>query len=317
MNLNCPKNANELYNVFKNAYNFDIKKCILSEHDNCNIFSDVKNHLTNDSFFDWKFVIDYFNSCEKCYMLRYENIVFNILCINKLSKSNIIKLCKNIYRIYLTSKLYKISKNFTFYIIMYSGKRKLPNKNSSIKAENINGGFTYIRGNNIYIIREQDYEKVILHELLHHNTSMHYEYWSNYNINRLKKTCNINKNQLLIPNEAIIELFGCLLNVIFYSIETKKNFKELLKKDIAHSIKLSKRVLKYQDGKEWYETTNCYCYVIFKTILYKYIDDFFKIYKCNNDTDITDFLIEHFYKINRIIKRISEDKSKCLKQTVF
>lgn len=317
MNLNCPKNANELYNVFKNAYNFDINDCILSEHNNYNIFSDVKNHLLNDSFFDWKFVINYFNSCEKCYMLKYENIVFNILCKNKLSKSNIIKLCKNIYRIYLTNKLYKINKNFTFYIIMYSGKRKLPKKNSSIKAENINGGFTYIRGNNIYIIREQDYEKVILHELLHHNKIMHYEYWSIHNINRLKKTCNINKNQLLIPNEAIIELFGCLLNVIFYSIETKKNFKELLKKDIAHSIKLSKRVLNYQNGKEWYETTNCYCYVIFKTILYKYIDEFFKIYKCNNDTDITDFLIEHFYKIKKYLKRISKDKSKCLKQTVF
>tara|TARA_B100000795_G_C22806145_1_gene444985 strand:- start:2317 stop:3270 length:954 start_codon:yes stop_codon:yes gene_type:complete len=317
MNINCPNSIIDIYNAFKNEYNFNEKDCLLHEHYNYNVFNDTKNKLTNDSDFDFNFIIDYFNLCRKCYTLHYENVVFNILCENKLNKKSINKLCKNIYRVYLTAKLYNINKNFVFFIVLYPGKRKLPKNNSNINAVNINGGFTYCKGSNIYIIREQDYEKVILHELLHHNIIMHHEEWSYENINMIKKKCNISKEQILIPNEAIIELFGCLLNVIFYSIETGKNFKKLLKIDIDHSLKIAKRVLEFQGQREWYEFTNCYCYVILKTILYKYIHSFLKIYKCNNDTDITNFLIENFSKFKRVIKRIKKDNSKSLKQTAF
>ena len=50
MNINCPGNLDILYRVFKSAYKFDIKECIIKEID-CSYFGDVKRLLLNDSFF--------------------------------------------------------------------------------------------------------------------------------------------------------------------------------------------------------------------------------------------------------------------------
>lgn len=315
MNINCPGNLDILYRAFKSAYKFDINQCIIREI-NCSYFGDVKRLLSNDSFFDWKFVIDYYNSCNKCYRISYKNITFNILVNGTISKKKREHLCKSIYRVYLTAKLYNIIKDFNYYIIMYPGKRTLPKKHTSINAVNINGGFTYINRNDIYIVRYQDYEKVILHELLHHNMTMHYDGWKPHNLQILKKLSNISERQLLIPNEAIIETFACILNTIFYSLETGKNFKELLKRDKEHSLKIAKNVLDHQGDYKWFEKTNCYCYVVYKTILYVYINDFLKIYKCRNDDDITQFIIRYFPKLKTRLKRI-KGNGKSLKQTIF
>ena len=315
MNINCPENLNILYRTFKSAYKFDINQCIINEI-NCSYFSDVKKHLLNDSFFDWNFVIDYYNSCNKCYKISYKNIKFNILINGNICKKNREHLCKSIYRVYLTAQLYNIIKDFNYYIIMYPGKRTLPKKHTILNAVNINGGFTYKNTNDIYIVRFQDYEKVILHELLHHNINIDYDGWNEHNLYILKKISHISEKQLLLPNEAIIETFACILNVIFYSIETGKKFKELLKKDKEHSLKIAKNVLDHQGEYKWFENTNCYCYVVYKTILYVYINDFLKIYKCRNDDDITQFIIKYFQKLKTRLKRI-KGKSKSLKQTFF
>ena len=184
MNINCPRNLDILYHAFKSAYKFDINQCIINEI-NCNYFDNVKlllTRLTRDSFFDWNFVIDYYNSCNKCYRISYKNITFNILVKGTISKKKRENLYKSIYRVYLTAQLYNIKKDFNYYIIMYPGKRTLPKKHMIINAVNINGGFTYTDSNDIYIVRFQDYEKVIIHELLHHNINMHYNKWKPYNL---------------------------------------------------------------------------------------------------------------------------------------
>lgn len=315
MNINCPKHIDNLYSAFKKAYNFDIKQCIIKES-HCDNFKSVGRLLTNDGFFGWDFVMDYFNNCNKCFKLTYKTIVFNILIKGNLSKAKKEHLCKSIYRVYLTTRLYNIPKHFNYFIIMYPGKRSLPKKNNIVEAVNINGGFTYINGNDIYIVRYQDYEKVILHELLHHNTIMHYDGWKPHNLQILKKLSNISDNQILIPNEAIIETFACILNTIFYSLETRKSFKQLLKKDKEHSLKLAKSVLDHQGSNKWFEKTNCYCYIVYKTILYVYFNEFLKIYKCRNDDDITVFIVKYFPKLKSLVKKI-KGKSKTLKQTIF
>ena len=197
MNINYPKHIDNLYCAFEKAYNFDIKQCIIKES-HCNNFKEVGGLLTNDGFFGWDFVMDYFNTCNKCFKLSYKNVVFNILVKGNLSKAKREHLCRSIYRVYLTTKLYNIAKSFNYFIIMYPGKRSLPKKNNIVEAVNINGGFTYINGNDIYIVRYQDYEKVILHELLHHNTTIHYDGWKHSNLQILKKT-----SKLIIWESAI------------------------------------------------------------------------------------------------------------------
>jgi hypothetical protein len=148
-------------------------------------------------------------------------------------------------------------------------KRYMPaKKDELIDVININGGFTYTNKNNIYIIRKEDYNKVILHELLHHNIFIHKDEWKEANIKRLKEHFNIHNKMILIPNEAIIETYACILNTIFYSIETGTSLKDNLKKDQEYSIYIAKKILERQGKKKWIEKTHSYCYIVFKTILF-------------------------------------------------
>ena len=203
---------------------------------------------------------------------------------------------------------------------MYPLKRCLPSKkNDQIDVKHVNGGFTYINKNNIYIVRKEDYEKVIIHELLHHNILIHKQEWLELNIKRLREHFNIHQKMLLIPNEAIIETFACILNTVFYSIETGTRLRDNFKRDQEHSINLTRKILNKQGGKLWDEKTHSYCYIVFKTILYVYFNDFLKIYKYHNDTEITDFLIKNSGKIYGKAKRAKQAKRQDnrLKQTIY
>jgi hypothetical protein len=197
--------------------------------------------------------------------------------------------------VYLVKLLYNIkpSENINYYILLNPLKRKLPNKKSDIiSAKNINGGFTYINSNNIYIIRKEDYEKVIIHELLHHNNIIHHEDWKEKNIKILKKLCNIANDQVFIPNEAIIETFAIILIV--------------------------KKIIDKQDNKLWRENTHCYCYIVLRAVFYIYFKDFIKTYVGKNDDYITIFICKYFPKIMSRIKKVSNiKKDNFIKQTIF
>jgi len=121
---------------------------------------------------------------------------------------------------------------------------------------------------------------------------------------------------MLIPNEAIVETFACVLNVVFYSIENNEPFKRLLSSDVRHNLLLVNKILMLQGDKEWYEKTNSYCYIVYKAILYIYFNEFLKIYRYSNDDDITKFLISYFPKIKTRIKRLQNiPRNNSLKQT--
>lgn len=308
----------DFYTIVKKHYNFNIAECIVKEV-SLSHFDNMKELIAKpDRMFSWDFAIDYTMRCNKCYHIKYRNMNFYILMIGMMSRKKRVHICKSIYRIYLTAKLYDIQKDLVYYIVLNPAKRKLPTNGEEIAAKHINGGFTYIRFNEIYILRAEDYEKVILHELLHHNKSIHYDFWKESNLSLLKKVCNITKDLMLIPNEAIVETFACVLNVVFYSIENREPFKRLLTADARHSLLLVNKVFMLQGDKEWYEKTNSYCYIVYKAILYIYFNEFLKIYKHSNDDDITKFLISYFPKIKARVKRLQNiPRNNSLKQTVL
>jgi len=314
----------DIYNIIKTNYNFNINDFEIMKAD-ASLFDNFKSELLSSSgkYLNYEFAHAYLQTCNNCYHIKYKGFNMYVKMRSKLTKHMKIQLFKNVYRVYLVSKIYDISKGgnkiFNFYIIMNPKKRYMPAKKEElIDVININGGYTYTDNNNIYIIRKEDYNKVILHELLHHNIYIHNMDWDELNIKRLKEHFNIHDKMLLIPNEAIVETYACVLNTIFHSIETKTSLKENLKKDQEHSIFLAKKILDKQDGKKWIEKTHSYCYIVFKTILYVYFNNFLKIYKYHNDTNITDFLIKYskqtFNKINKINKIKYTNK---LKQTIY
>jgi hypothetical protein len=315
----------DIYNIIKTNYNFVINDFKIIKADS-SIFNNFNKELSESSnnYLNYEFAHKYLKKCNYCYHITYKEINMYIIMRNKIVNKQKTQLFKNLYRVYLISKIYNISKQnsyvFNYYIIMNPQKRCMPSKKTDlIDVENINGGFTYTYKNDIYIIRKEDYNKVLIHELLHHNILIHKTDWNKENIKKLKEHFNIDNNMLLIPNEAIIETFACILNTIFYSIETGTSLKNNLKKDQEHSIYLTKKILDKQGNEKWNEKTHSYCYIVFKTILYVYFNNFLKVYKYNNDTEITDFLIKYshniYSKINKINKVSNIDNK--LKQTIY
>ena len=320
----------DIYNIIKANYNlnigdFKIAKVPVSVFNSFNRDLQESSGNPNNNF-NFEFAYKYLQKCNECYHITYKELNMYVILETEITPKIAKKLFKNLYRVYLISKIYNISKwgnyIFNYYIIMNPLKRCMPSKKDEvIDAVNINGGYTYINKNNIYIIREEDYEKVIIHELLHHNTLIHNQDWEAQNIKRLKEHFKIDKSMLLIPNEAIIETFACILNTVYHSIETGTSFNENLKRDQEHSVILAKKILDKQNGELWNEKTHSYCYIVFKTILYVYFNDFLKIYKYKNDTDMTDFLIKYSQKLYRRIRKIKQIKkirmNNKLKQTVY
>ena len=326
----------DIYRIIKKEYHFVPSDFQIAEAP-LSIFHHVREDLreSSSSYLNFEFAYKYADKCEHCYHITYTGSEINmyVLIDRKITPKMKKRFFMNLYRVYVVSKIYNISKGggkqFNFYIIMNPLKRCMPTKKEDvIDVVNINGGYTYINKNNIYIIREEDYGKVIIHELLHHNTTIHYQEWKASNIRRLKEHFKIRKDMLLIPNEAIVETYACILNTIFYSIETEttgtgtvgtKELNDNLKRDQEHSLLLLKKIIDKQGNGLWDEKTHSFCYIVFKTILYVYFNRFLKIYRYQNDTAITDFLIRHSPTIYKQASNASPKKKHTikLKQTVF
>lgn len=325
------KNEYDLYKIIKANYDIKIDNIYIKDisesiatNDN---FMNFKKLLLRDSYFEWKFCVEYFDKCNRAYHISYMNITFYILCCKAISKKARQHLYNSIYRIYLIKKLFDIkpTKDFNYYILLNPLKRKLPVKGDSINAININGGFTYVNSNNIYIIRKEDYEKVIIHELLHHHRDIHYEEWSNQNISQIKDMCGIAEDQYLLPNEAIVETYAIILNVIFYSIENNMSFGEFkreLVKDRENNIAIVKKILDKKGRNKWYEKTHSYCYIVLRAIFYIYFKEFVKIYRYSNDNDITSFISKYFPKILIKVRKyakaiVGKPNNNYIKQTIY
>lgn len=311
----------DLYTIIRKHYDFAIRDFKITNAP-LSIFQPFRRDLQESSngYLNFAFAYKYADQCRHCYHLTCVGIEINmyILTDKKITPKMKKQFFQNLYRVSLLCKLYGISKQFNFYIIMNPLKRCMPaKKDDLIDVVNVNGGYTYIHKNNIYIIREEDYEKVIIHELLHHNTITHHKDWDETNIKRLREHFKIHSDMLLLPNEAIIETIACILNTIFYTIETATGLNENLKRDQAHSLCLAKKLIDKQGDGLWNEKTHSFCYIVFKTILYVYCNKFLQIYKYRNDTEITDFILRYSPKIYRRVRRMKRESQVALKQTVY
>jgi hypothetical protein len=255
--------------------------------------------LNNGSMLDFSFVKTYLDKCKYFYHIRYESLEMFIISNTILSYNEKLKLKNALLRIRTVILLYKMyDKNYRFFIIMDPLKRHTTT--GMITAKNINGGFTYTNDRDIFIIRKEDYQKVILHELLHHNKYIHNEDWNTENIEKLKKHFKIHPSCILIPNEGVVETFACILHVCFTSLEQKKNHGYIYSIEKYHSQQTAKKILNLQNKQFWNEKTNAYAYTVFKNILFCNFNKFLKYFsfKLYNDTIITNFLINYDKNIN-------------------
>ena len=314
-------NVNDIYKIIKTEY--ITKQYQNKKYNICQISSnDARLELLRkilhkqSSILDFSFVANYYDSCKYCYLIQNNNDCYFIIQEHKLRERERLQIFNAIHRISILKKLYNIQKPMNFYLVMYPKKRFMPRNNELFKAIHINGGFTYLNQNKVFVIRKEEFNKVLIHEFLHHNNVLQFERWSIQSIEKLKERFNIMKSFDLLPTEAIIEAYACLINAVFYAIEDKKKFMHLLKEDQMHSLKTAKKIIKFQKNKPWYEYTNVYCYTILKTIIYLNFNKFLKIFPNCSDIGIANFFIKYS---NNMYKQIHDIKVKSnkLNLTIF
>ena len=241
---------------------------------------------------DYKSYNDYLKSLTKVKVYSKGLITFYVLSddlkiiIHKYEK----EILKNLDRVHkFTNNSY-----YNFYLCLSPFQKKF-NLNSKIPLSkiNINSAFTYLNKPEIYILRKEEMGKVMFHELIHHIPEIHSQFKKN-NINRLKEHFNI-KTFDIDPNEAIVEFWATVMFLKEISEETSKDFYELYIEELKYSLYKSYQIFKLQkeNNYKWFDYTNVYCYIIFKTIIMYNLPEFQKIYTFPyNDDAITDFLIE-------------------------
>lgn len=302
-------------NINKNS-NFDILQDInidyLNDIDAKILINNFYKECINSKFGNIDKILNYIKKCNKVikiYSNQTQNICFYLYFKNN-NNNSIFKLIKIYRRVLILSKIYNINKKINFHLALCKFKRYMPNKNEIFDCINFNGGFTTLTGNNIYIHRNCEYSKVILHELLHHISIINDSTINinNNDITRLKKNFNISINTILLPNESVIELWATLYNLIFISNEYNINYNLLYEKELNFSYNQLLKILNHNKNKIWFEKTNIYCYFIFKYILLKNYKKFLKIQLPYNSKEFINFLINNAYDI-KITKKYKKNNN--------
>jgi len=295
-----------LEKMYKSLSTTDIYSCaeisqMNIEKPNISVYQSLQNDFVPQN------IKDFFLKCNNQTII---NISKHDLTMNLYYRKdldiNLSQLFLTIKRIIITRTFFNISGPMVIHFICSPYKRYFPQK-GVISSKHINGGFTDITKNEIFVTRVEEYSKVLLHEVLHHCHYIHGNFSQN-NIQKLKQTFNISDETMLLPNEAVVEFWATILTIKYISFETKVPYKILYDLEIQHSICQSARIIAKQGNKKWKEKTNSYCYIVFKTILLAHVADFLEKYTFPyDDTYITDFIIN--YKNKTKLPSIEMQKS--------
>jgi len=226
--------------------------------------------------------------------ISYDTIVLNCVAPYK-DVPPVRYLLRIVKRLVCISRIFNINKTFTIWLLPMHHIKTFPN-GGAVSPINMNGGFTYVQGNTIFVYRYEECAKVLLHELIHHSPFDTHGKWTNDQINGIKKLCFIHNNVELNINEAIVECWAVLFECLFISYEYDISYKMLIKKEQDCSLLQTAKLLKYQDKyfKVWEENTNSYCYIVLKSILFIYIEDFIKISTPYTTDNLYSFIVSHY-----------------------
>ena len=240
---------------------------------------------------------NYIDEIDSVYKDNYKSIFIKVYYRKNIDELNK-KLIKRVLR-----RAYILSNNklINVFLLLSPLKKTFETNGDYLSPKNINSGFTILNSNNIYIFRKEEFPKVILHEITHHNKSIDSNIFKKNNYIKLCKHFNISYNSLLIFNEAVIEFWAFMRQIMFVSKEYNIDYNTLFNIELSYSLFKCTQLLKLQSLMKnglWYDKCSIFSYIIFKTIFLYSLNEFNKIYTFPyDDTKLTDFLIKFSKKI--------------------
>lgn len=241
------------------------------------------------------------------------------------NKINFFKIFIIIIKIFSILEYLSINnKNLSITLFFNKAEKKIPESNMFTPKE-INSGVTihYFNGIiKIYLYREEEIEKVTIHELIH---GLDYDLAIRKNFesveNKIKCNFNVSKKNIINIFEAFTETTALIFNTILNSILFNKNLEDLFLNEIKFSLFQCLKILKFynlninnlfnknscfESNENWIEKTSVFSYFFLKTISLLNIDKFIKefIFTKNNEIHYYYFLINNteifLKKINEI-----------------
>ena len=274
INVNNPNNPNKPKFMNNKYFPTDIQQYIVKNTTQVVIFSATING---------KNVILKFSNCN---MPEY-----NLIVLTKHAKIAFTM----IYMLSLYSSK-KCVKNLIINIYLTPLKKMFPlNKDDIIGTDHVNGGFSNIgclETSKITIYREEEWLKVLIHELFHNFSldfaTMNIEKW----VPLLQRKFEIKSDFAIY--ETYCETWGRILNVAINSFAPTKakfitNFNSLIKKERLYSLKQADLIIKRFNSPHAYrEKSNVFCYYILTASLINNYLDFF-LWCDENNTNLLKF----------------------------
>ena len=247
--MNLYSNLKKIYkNVIKTTnFNIQIKITPLTNK--------VHSYLEDNKFTSKEITETIIEKLKYGYSITFENntiIYFSEKKLNLTIPQNIKDICLIIKTLKILFNRQNFHQHLTYFSL--SQKKEFPFKNAGkihLGPHECNSGLTYINLGHIVIYRQEEFLKVLIHEMIHANhIDQHL-----MNSNITKKFC-VNYDVLL--NETFTETLANLLNIFFINIflnGTKKNLNVLYENEVKYSIYIYSKILDY------YKITSVYDFI--------------------------------------------------------
>ena len=156
-------------------------------------------------------------------------------------------------------------------VVPRAAPRRWPTHGAQVAAQHINGGFTYRGGGAsetkvIYILRKEEYPKVMLHEALHHTRA--HAAVAPAAVSFLRATYAIHPGTPLLAEEGIIEAAATLAQARFVADACGLAADSVLERERLWAVQQARRLLCYQAHyyPQWQETTNAFAYLVVRAL---------------------------------------------------
>jgi hypothetical protein len=257
--------------------------------------------------------------------VSYENFILQMIPPSNLPQNYLSwYLTRILKRCICLTQVYNIKEPIHVWIIPNDMKRHMPTAGQSVEPQHINGGYTYRMGGKLRIVitRWEEFGKVILHEVLHHSyldmgklsasTLASLYKLLNLTMERCGQTYE-NCQTMLRPNEALVEFWAELHQMLFLSLETGIAWDIMFVKEKQYALAKAKQLLEHQNtlyGKKWQESTHAFSYIILRAFFMQYILEFLQLDPPYHETSVLQFIQTHWKPFLTTLTAVTDTERK-------
>lgn len=226
------------------------------------------------------------------YRFKYNSNIINLYAYgNSISLDSLLVKLTKCFILMEFVNIQNVEKDIYYYPSSFKKELRL---GYELSPEHVNSGFTNFIGNigsSIYIFREEDSDKVFLHECIH---SLNLDFSTSYS-SQLDKY--ILSNTLVDSNinlaESYTDLYAILINSLIDSCYTGVDYRQIIATEVLWQKKVVFHILKHmgisnigelfidkkhKPKKLFKQKTSVFSYYIIKLVLFSNLDYFIKTY---------------------------------------